>query len=185
MNNNFNFYDNLDLKYPEIGIAIQDIDRQNPGLVKFIIPILTPNMDNSKKIDSTIYQNSQNLKNSKKNIEIESIKICNYINIPIPKELCSLTQSFYPISFDIKMYTSYEEAMRDKDKLLGSGYADSFGLKMYTSYEDAMNDNNSGDIFYPSITENPNRYIKSGSKWIIVFVGGDITKPRVIAPYEE
>ena len=28
------------------------------------------------------------------------------------------------------------------------------------------------------------RYIKRGSKWIVVFVGGDVTKPRIIAPYE-
>ena len=28
------------------------------------------------------------------------------------------------------------------------------------------------------------RYIEKGSKWIIVFVGGDINKPRVIGRYD-
>lgn len=28
------------------------------------------------------------------------------------------------------------------------------------------------------------RYIEKGSKWIVAFVGGDITNPKIIAPYE-
>lgn len=125
MNNVLNFYDTLDLKYPEIGIAIQDIDRSNPGLVKIIIPILTPNMDTTKIIQKIAYQNSSNLKNlNKNNVDIQNIQISNYIEIPFPKEIC------------------------------------------YTS----------------DIDDN---IIKAGSKWLIVFVGGDITKPRAIARYIE
>ena len=121
-----NFYDNMDLRYPEIGIAMQQIDRLNPGLVKFIIPILTPNMDNSRRVESKIHQNKDSLMNKNKNIEIETLDIRNYITIKMPREVCSL--------------------------------------------------------FYMSDTD---RYIPSGSKWIIVFVGGDITKPKIIAPYIE
>lgn len=125
MNNMTNFYDTLDLKYPEIGIAVQDIDRNNPGMVKIIIPILTPNMDNSKLIQKTIYQNSSNLRNlNKTNVDIQNIKITNYIEIPFPKEICTTISS------------------NETDKT-----------------------------------------IKAGSKWLIVFVGGDITKPRPIARY--
>ncbi len=124
MNNVVNFYDTLDLKYPEIGIAMQDIDRTNPGKVKIIIPILTPNMDSSKLIEKTAYQNSSNLKNAKKNtVNIQNIKITNYIEIPFPKEIC----------------TTFEG---DEENI-----------------------------------------IKSGSKWLIVFVGGDITKPRPISRF--
>lgn len=126
MNSIESFYDNMDLKYPEIGIAMQQIDRLNPGEVKFIIPILTPNMDNSKLVESRAYQTKDNLKNKNKNIEIETLQITNYITIKVPREVCSM--------------------------------------------------------YY---IENDERYIASGSKWIIVFVGGDITKPRVIAPYTE
>lgn len=121
-----NFYDNMDLRYPEIGIAMQQIDRLDPGEVKFIIPILTPNMDNSRLIDSRVHQNKDNLMNKNKSIEVESLNIRNYISIKMPKEVCST----YHISDE-------------------------------------------------------NRFIGSGSKWIIVFVGGDITKPRIIAPYSE
>jgi hypothetical protein len=125
MNSIVDFYDSLDLRYPEIGVAMQDIDRSNPGTVKFIIPILTPNMDNTRLIDTKAYQTKDNLKNKKRNFEVETLSISNYINIKMPREVCSV----------------------------------------YGEYTDKV--------------------IKSGSKWIIVFVGGDITKPRVIAPYIE
>lgn len=126
MDSIINFYDNMDLRYPEIGIAMQQIDRFNPGDVKFIIPVLTPNMDNSRLVESKIHQNKDSLMNKNKNIEVESLDIRNYITIKMPREVCSM---FY------------------------------------------ISDND--------------RYIPSGSKWIIVFVGGDITKPRIIAPYTE
>ena len=121
MNNVVNFYDTLDLKYPEIGIAIQNINRSNPGKVKIVIPVLTPNMDNTKLIEKTEYQNSFNLRNSKKNLEIHNIKITNYIEVPFPKEIC--------------------------------------------------------------MSDNDDNIIEAGSKWLIIFVGGDITKPRPIARY--
>ena len=124
MNNITDFYDNLDLKYPEIGIEIEDIDRRNPGRVKMIIPILTPNMDNTKVIEKIAYQNSSNLKNAKKNVNIQNIKITNYVEVPIPAEICTISE------YDDDRFT-----------------------------------------------------IKAGSKWIIVFIGGDITKPRPIARY--
>ena len=56
-----NFYDELDLKYPEIAIAIDKIDRLKPKNIRFGIPILTPYMNTSKAEESTIYQNKQNL----------------------------------------------------------------------------------------------------------------------------
>ena len=121
-----NFYDNMDLKYPEIGIAMERIDRLNPGEIKFIIPVLTPNMDNTRLIESKIHQNKDSLMNKNKNIEVETLNIRNYITIKMPREVCSM--------------------------------------------------------FYMSDTE---RYISAGSKWIIVFIGGDITKPRIVAPYTE
>lgn len=124
MNNVSNFYDELDLKYPEIGIALDMIDRHNPGNVRFCIPVLTPNMDNTKMEKKTIRQNTRNLMNADKGLEVDNISMSNYTLISIPKELCVLDSS------------------RD-------------------------------------------RYIEAGSKWIIVFVGGDVTKPRVVSRYTE
>jgi hypothetical protein len=118
-----NFYDDLDFKYPEIGIAIENIDRRKSSQsIKFIIPVLTPNINNGDTVSRIVHQNRANLMNdSRHRFEINDIVLTNYTEIPIPREVL--------------------------------GY-------------DSEND-----------------IICSGSKWIIVFVGGDITKPRVIARY--
>ena len=126
MNTMYDFYDKMDLKYPEIAIAMDDIDRVNPGTIRFSIPILTPLMDNTNPTTNTIRQNVSNLRNDKSvKLEIEDIRVTNFISIRVPQEVCNV-------------------------------------------YE---------------LTES-NRIIKAGSKWIVVFVGGDITKPRIISRYE-
>lgn len=125
MNNLQDFYDKMDLKYPEIAIAMDDIDRMNPGRVRFIIPILTPHMDKDKITNKTIYQNRSSLRNDKSvKLEIGDVGITNFIHINVPAEVCNV----YNLT-------------------------------------------------------NENRYIQAGSKWIVIFVGGDITKPRIISRY--
>lgn len=126
------FYENLDLKYPEIAIAIDKIDRLNPQPTRFIIPILTPSMPNESISNNKIYQNKVNLQNlSKDTVEVGNIDACNYITISMPKEVC-------------------------------------------------------GIIYCDNIDNIPNsvRYINPWSKWLVVFVGGDITNPRIISRYE-
>ena len=147
MSNPSIFYENLDLKYSEIAIAMERIDRTSPGLVSFTIPILTPTMDNSKPIKKTVYQNKSNLRNSKNTAyEIGNIELSNTIPIEVPIEvtgglpLLALYKSLYINHPDINIGVSIPDSIR---------------------------------------------YIPKGSKWIVVFVGGDITKPRIIAPYSE
>lgn len=119
------FYDKLDLKYPEIAIAMQDIDRRLPcQYIKFTIPILTPNANNTSIIKKKIHQNKMNLMNaSTHKLEIEDITLTNCIMIPVPGEVLGV---------------NYNQPIIDR-----------------------------------------------GSKWIVVFVGGDITKPRIIARYPD
>lgn len=126
MNTMYDFYDKMDLKYPEIAIAIDDIDRCNPGNVRFIIPVLTPLMDNGKPITDSIRQNKSSLRNDQSvKLEVENIIVTNFISIKVPQEVCNVYQ-----------------------------------------------------------VDDSNRIISAGSKWIVVFVGGDITKPRIISRYE-
>ena len=59
-----NYYDNLDLRYGEVGIAMQVIDRMCPGRVEFIIPVLTPNMrTNTKQVNKVIQKDKSNIQN--------------------------------------------------------------------------------------------------------------------------
>lgn len=132
---NRKFYDNLDLKYGEIGIALTRIDRMNPGYVSFAIPSLNPNYGvdtvENKKI---IQRNPSNIMNDKDNsVSIGDINVTNNLKIYIPKELCSLPYS-------IKYWNSEK------------------GKYEYTS----------------------ERYIHKNSKWLIMFIGGDIACPCIV-----
>ena len=190
------FYDALDLKYPEIGIAMDRIDRTNPGKIRFIIPVLTPNMDTSSIVKNTVYQDSNNLKNKNSILEIDNIEMKNYVSITIPRELCAYLRGVFDIEeWDPKHEVQSKTNIREAKEVLlqeaqqsGSGpvapgdpgIIDVFGevtaVKM--GYKDAIT---TGRINLLPV----DRYIEPGSKWIIVFVGGDITKPRVIARYPD
>lgn len=205
MNTMNDFYDNLDLKYPEIAIAMQDIDRINPGLVKFIIPVLTPNMSTSKIEEKKIYQNSSNLQNSETKPEIETIDAANYVKIRVPRELCAYVGGVFQL---LEAYTwPGKENASDVDSVLnvrdanttikqarqiGSGTVRGGGLpcgggnriNVSGTVSGIMAFNNGIPKGYFNLMP-VDRYIKKGSKWIVVFIGGDITKPRIIARYPE
>lgn len=133
-----NFYEDLDLKYPEIAIAMQDIDKVNPGKVLFSIPILTPGSDTNKITEEKIRQDSRQLANKDmRPVDIQTITKTNYIEIEVPSELCC--------------------TFNDEFKIL-------------------HNNSNANVQIIPI-----NRYIPKGSKWIVVFLGGDVTNPRIIA----
>ena len=162
MNTVTNYYEELDLKYPEIAIAMDDIDRLDPQPTRFIIPILTPNMNTEDISEQTIHQNSSNLQNSDTVLEINNINVTNYITLPIPKEVCGgLETELYKLASFV-----------NKANMSGSG--GDFAYYSFSSSKSTIFDFITDDI----------RYIKKGSKWLVVFVGGDITNPRIIARYE-
>lgn len=126
------FYEKLDLKYNEIAIALDAIDRLNPGRIRFSIPILTPGLDSTSILSKRIYQNKSNLQNiDKGTVEVNNLVYTNYITLSVPKEVCGI------------IYCEDPNALPDST-----------------------------------------RYIPKGSKWIVSFIGGDITKPKIIAKYE-
>lgn len=198
-----NFYDNLDLKYPEIAIAMEQIDRINPGKIKFIIPVLTPNMSTSKLEETKIYQNSSNLQNSDTKPEVETLDATNYIKIKVPRELCAYVGGVFEL-LEAQVWPGKENAkdinsvlhVRDADTTIrnahqvGSGTVRGGGLpcgggnriNVTGSVKGTMNFNNGIPKGYLNLMP-VDRYIKKGSKWIVVFIGGDITKPKIISRY--
>lgn len=165
MNSVSSFYDELDLKYPEIAICIERIDRLNPGNPKFIIPVLTPNMSIDTESYQSIRQNTSNLRNGDINPEITDITMSNYIQIPLPKELCG----------------NYDSNFLQHVRFLADSTISCSGNSI--SCNGVLN--KTFNTLYEILSGiTISRYIKKGSKWIVVFVGGDVTKPRIIAPYE-
>lgn len=183
------FYDNLDLKYPEIGIAIDDIDRMNPGKVRFIIPVLTPGLSTTQASDNTIYQqdktNLQNASNVK--LEVENLKVSNYITIGIPKELCVLPGGKYDVTEGtINLSGGTEQINSANISGTGGVYPSDISVGSISVSGSVTNGkltlNESGVKGWINITPQ-DRIIKKGSKWIISFIGGDITNPQVIGRY--
>lgn len=165
MNSISSFYDELDLKYPEIAVCIERIDRLNPGSPKFIIPVLTPNMSIDNESSQYIRQNTSNLRNGDISPEITDITMSNYMRIPLPKELCGNYDS------NFLQYVRFIADTAIESSNNGNGESSTLNKKIQTLYDVLSRMSSS-------------RYIKKGSKWIVVFVGGDITKPRIIAPYD-
>lgn len=185
---NANFYNELDLRYPEIAICIDKIDRTNPGVRNFYIPVLTPNLDTSslKKKEETVRLDSSIIANQD-SVSISNIKIQNYIPIEVPKELCAFVGGDFHVvnvenmafesngTITISGSTSVNGGLgpHSHSTLAGSGRATYKGEE--TLYKGILN----------IIPTDEYRYIKEGSKWIVVFIGGDIGKPQIIAPYRD
>lgn len=183
---NTDFYDELDLRYPEIAVCIERIDRTNPGTKKFYIPVLTPNLDTTslKTKVETVRQDSSNIANES-GVSIGNVKIQNYIEIYLPKELCAFVGGDFKVenkdSITVKAEgritiggsTSVAGGMtaHSHSTLSGTGSFTFDGKD--TTYKGVLN----------SIPTDEYRYIEKGSKWIVVFIGGDIGKPQIIGRY--
>ena len=80
------FFNDLDLKYPEIAILMEDT---NSDIGKFFIPILTPILKKDNIYDKKeVNQNyTKNIINDTNNLYIEDCIISNYVEINIPSSI--------------------------------------------------------------------------------------------------
>lgn len=78
----FEFYQDLDLKYPELAICLEDsVD----GVAKFYIPVLTPIMDSSEAYDETDnYVVKSNILSDTSAMEINVCTTSNYLELRLP-----------------------------------------------------------------------------------------------------
>ena len=177
-----NFYDELDLRYPEMALCLDRIDRTNPGTKRFYIPILTPNVDTSSlnETKQTVRQNSSIIDNQDP-VNISSVQVTNCLNITIPKELCAF------VGGDFHVKNVGNMTFTTKGNISGNG---TVGPPTSYSALSASVSNYSGTKtqykgILNSIPTDEYRYIEKGSKWIVVFIGGDITCPQLVGRYTE
>lgn len=190
------YYDNLDLKYPEIAICIDRIDRTNPGELRFYVPILTPDMqmDINNPIDTKIRQNSGNLVNKMNKPEVGNIDLSNYIKIKLPRELCALFHGTWHWESipEGKIEAEIDYWSDQKGHIAGHGVVGpplphsvlnaTVTAQHEEGYEESIGHYKGIVKMMPT---DYYRYIPPGSKWVVVFIGGDINKPCIIAPYEQ
>ena len=196
---NQNFYNDLDLRYIEIGYNMTVIDRVNPGSVPFNIPILTPQMDNSSmKATKIIQRDKSKIQNaSSESVELSDLEMSNYIYITVPKELCVLPSSEYYIKGHITTNGSRTvNGNQTQDSTISNMYlkgsvSDYYGtVDANTGYEkgtkvtfsgnDEYNGNENIEGIVTLIPTEAYRYIPANSKWAICFIGGDINMPRIL-----
>lgn len=166
LSNNNDYYDSLDLKFAEIAVAMQDIDRTNPGRVKFTIPVMTPTMNNSSTSDSTVHQTATNIQNGDTKPEVDNINVSNYMEIEVPKELCAFVGGEFEVLDGSWLKITGTQA--------GSGSVVEGGSFSVTGIVN-------GSVIGLLNLMPVDRYIPKGSKWAVMFIGGDITKPKIIA----
>lgn len=182
---NSDFYETLDLRYPEIAVCIDRIDRTDPGVLNFYIPILTPNLDTTslKKKTETVHQNSSMIANAQ-SVNISNVKIQNYIPIKLPKELCAF------VGGDFHVLNVENMEIKENGNITISGSTSVSGgdahshstLSGMGSFTIDGNQTHYKGILN-IIPTDEYRYIEPGSKWIVVFIGGDIGKPQIIGRY--
>lgn len=181
MNNTNNFYDELELHDTEIAIAMDDIDRTKPEKIKFIIPVLTPYMDNSKIAENTIHQNKENLMNADaSSIEINNLQNTNYFIASIPKELCAISDGEFEITEGELNTTNDISSSNGSISMSGSINEETGSISVSGNINI-----NTANIKTTKITGTlkvrpKDRIIKAPSKWAVTFIGGDISKPRII-----
>ena len=182
---NANYYDELDLRYPEIAICIDRIDRTNPGTLNFYIPVLTPNLDTTslQKKTETVHQNSSTIANEQ-SVNISNIQIQNYIPITVPKELCAFVGGDFHVfnQVDMEVTHSGTVSIQGSTDVAGPGAHSHSSMSGTESFEGTQSHYKG---ILNSMPTDEYRYIEPGSKWIVVFIGGDIVKPQLIGRYTD
>lgn len=80
----FEFYQNLDLRYPELAICLEDSVN---GIAKFYIPVLTPLLELDEPYDNTdINVNKSNILNDSSSMEINACTTSNYLELCLPSK---------------------------------------------------------------------------------------------------
>jgi hypothetical protein len=137
-----NFYNEIDLMYPEIAINAEKIDRLNPGTCKFYIPILMPYLSKSSISKKKEHFNNSDMLNVRPNLfDVGTLEITNFIEIKLSKEVCCGGKCQC-------LNYSCDECIKKCDYKI-------------------------------------DRYIPENSKWVVVFIGGDINYPVIISKIPE
>ena len=231
------YYDDLDLKYPELAIAMDIIDITNPGKIRFSIPVLTPNMNRDIPQDDVEHQTNSDIINAdRSSISIQNITMSNYMKIEVPAEVCGKLGGSYWISesdadvkgklsalvpkyipstalkvpgldkYKVKPSSVNVDWKSDKVHYSANGLVSDPGgvIDVVGTVEEGHHFEMSGEdavLTLDTTTEKneivkishiplkimptpDRRYIKKKSKWIVLFIGGDVSKPKIIAPYE-
>lgn len=179
---------NIDLRYMEIGICLDKIDRMKPGIHPFCIPILTPEMSKTEVTkEKWVQTGKKNIETANKgSVEYSNITVSNNVMIEIPRELVALPYPIYHIDGVVDVYSKDGDITIQNSYMRGDGWithpGGSFGVNGVTKghIADIKVRNMHMKGIVTTRLHDCNRYIPKLSKWLIAFVGGDSSMPRVV-----
>lgn len=160
------FYENLDLKYPEEAILVEDISCSyiDSPMCTFQIPILTPYNATGNSNETIIRSKLNNLMNADSDIvSISDCTLSNSITIKVPNYII---RGF--IGDDI--WSDFTDGSHDHD-IPGCSYGNGHNVTSSGSH-------NHGPDRYHDHTREVS--IPKGTKFIVVFLGGNISQPKII-----
>lgn len=194
----------MQINTAEIAIAKQPIFRPNPGIVKFYIPSLMENSSGEAKNNQPIIQrNTSIVNNDKSNINISSVTTSNYIDIYLPRELTGYIDGAFDTSgllymdsnttaptnlqlegqLSLNLDGSTEESGGDdhshplKNTLMSTSQPWNFSGNIKSQNNILLS---KAQPSFVNLQAQDNT-IPINSKWIVIFVGGDIRYPVIIA----
>lgn len=88
-----NFYEGLDLSYPQIAVLAETCSKFSPGTRSFYIPSLMAYKDQSLANDNPVPLNKNNLLNDDKNIGLDKYILGSTIRLFIPQHISMFAPS--------------------------------------------------------------------------------------------
>ena len=196
--------------YPTIAICIEDIDRLSNKAYKFTIPSINFNKNSSSEDKKE--EKNQGITNiaNEDNISIGKVEINNYFLIHIPKEVIATTYTTLGMDGTLIGEGNNNSKLSFNSVVSSSGGVNtnitipahptteytirSFIMSLFKIGSGSMGGiKQSFDSYriHAKTTGSDNgmqvmpqdRYIPKGSKWVVVFIDGDPTKPAIISRY--
>lgn len=94
----FEFYQNLDFRYPELAICIGKTLSRN--IAKFYIPVLTPMLNGNKPYDITDnHAYKSNILSNTNSMEILPCTTSNYLELIVPNDIYIEVGDIYVVIF--------------------------------------------------------------------------------------
>lgn len=202
--------ENYSYIYPTIAICIEDIDRLSGREYKFTIPSINFNKSSSSEDKSE--EKNQGITNiaNEDNVSIGKVEINNYFMIYVPNELIATTYTTVGMDGTLIGEGHNYSNINFGSVQSGSGNVNtniiipahpttpytitSFVMSLFRIGSGNMKGIKQNFDSYKIHAKTPSsnhdmsvmpqdRYIPKGSKWIVVFIDGDPTKPAIVARY--
>lgn len=154
-------YSQVDLRYVERAICMEEFYIHNPGKLKFYIPTLTPFESGGKPKESPVKSSKSHLLNKNKSVGGSgTITKSNYMVIDLPNWITAVIR-------DIEV---------ESECTGGTAPADGGQCSPGTIT------NTIKKLYFFDVDDR--EYVSEGKEFLVAFIGGDLSNPQIIGRYK-